>query len=116
MNKNLLKTRGQKQTILLFIEKDGFGVKYSVYLAKIFNKIQIFYELWQQVLKKIISKFFEIIDWNGNRCHSKRYYIPPEYKPIIQEFLKKGGLPATLKRTKHQKINSRYKNHNKEVV
>lgn len=116
MNKNFLKTQRQKLTILLFIKKDGLRVKYSVYLEKIFYKIQIFYELWQQVLKKIIQKFFEIIDWNGNRCHFKRYYIPLEYKPIIQELLKRGGLPAALKRTKHQKINARYKNHDKEIV
>jgi hypothetical protein len=112
-----IKTPRQKRAILALLEKDSIEVKDLGYVVGALNPRQIISELRRQGFEEIIqTKFFEIIDRDGNRCRPGKYFIPPEQKPRIQEFLKRDGLPAVPKVKQPKHSNKGYKKHVREFV
>lgn len=97
-----LKNQRQLRAIVALLERDSIQVKDLGFLAGALNPRQIISELRQQGFGDIIkTQRFKIIDRDGKDCHPGRYFISPEDKPIVQEFLKEDGGQAVLKKSQN---------------
>lgn len=116
MNRNFyLKTLRQRRVLNALLEKESIEVRDLGCIVGALNPRQVISELRRQGFEGIIqTQLFVVIDRDGNLCRPGKYFIPPEYKPIILEFLKKDGLPAALKRKKPQGSIQGCKQHDRE--
>ncbi len=95
-----LKIHSQRQRRALdaLLAKDSIEVKDLGIIIGALNPRQIVFELRENGFRDTIkTKSFECLDRDGKVCSPGRYYIPPELKPMVGEFLKKDGLAAAPK-------------------
>lgn len=64
------------------------------------NPRQVIFELRQQGFKdKILTRRFSVIDQDGKRYHPGEYYIPKQFKPMVEQALKESNTQAATKRS-----------------
>ncbi len=112
-----IKSQRQKRAINVLIDKASIEVKDLGILIGALNPRQIIFELRQLGFENIIkTQFFEKKDRDGKRCRPGRYFIPPEFKPIVQAFLERDGLGAVPNKSKCKTTNDGSKHYDREEV
>lgn len=97
-NKFCIKTARQKRAILALLEK-SISVKDLGPIIGALNPRQTISELRQQGFRGIIkTKRFTIIDQDGKKCRPGEYFVPQEFKPILERVLKENYYLPTLKK------------------
>ena len=112
-----IRTPRQRRALIALLEKESIEVKELGILAGALNPCQVVSELREHGFEEIIkTEFFERFDRDGKRCRLGRYFIPLEYKLIVQEFLRRDGLATVPQKTKLYSVNQDYKNDDKEKL